>query len=76
MKLNITSKIDGIFKNEDQIIIHYGWYVLNPELKDMAYYGAEFPFETYEADAQAMDEMAKNEIFIIINNMFPDVYTL
>lgn len=76
MQLQITSKIDGIFKNGEDIIIHYGWYILNPELKDMAYYGAEFPFETYEAQAQELDSLAKSEIFNIINNEFPNVYTL
>lgn len=76
MQLQITSKIDGIFKNGEDIIIHYGWYILNPELKDMAYYGAEFPFETHEVQAQELDSLAKSELFNIINNEFPNVYTL
>jgi len=68
--------MDAIYNNEGAITVAYKWQPTNLELKDFCFHRQEYPIETHEQDALDHDEQAKQDLFNIINNEYPGVYTL
>ncbi len=68
--------IDAIYNSEGEIIIAYKWQPQNLELRDFCFHRQEYPIATHEQDALDHDEQAKIDLFNIINQEYPEVYTL